>query len=528
MKSSKDIERLAKNIRIKKNTVSKDSILAGAQAALKELKETGSTYSKQNVGKIIMKSKIAKLAVAAVIFIAVMFLINYPDTSIDGASTAFAAAIDRIIHARTFSCTTILEMTYPDSEIIEGKYLFKQQLMFKEPDLERVVTLPSKWPKENIEEITITDYSNRQELIIRSAEKTATLRDMNFSYSIDAKTGELKLTELDTSIRDQLIEMSLGIFDDMGHVELDGQSVLMFQSEKNGRITTVWIDPATNLPVQFEQKWPDNNPSLILYTSIQIDTELDDELFSLEPPEGYDLKIIDADGWTDYRKKLVAKIKHLGVRCLLYAHENNNQFPSKFEDLVTSGIIAGDVLNKVLASPDEPNGPPIFQCQQADISGDPSIEVMLNEVYEESSIDDQVVVGFLDGHSELIPVKVLEQILKPWPDYKKKLVFKMSYLHWGCVHFSKEHDGEYPMELADLAGGEFSEDTIKLLQAAPGQPDGPAAIQYIPPRADTDTSTAVVFFEIYDEWPDDGIIACFADGHCEVVTDQNHFEELIK
>ena len=108
--------------------------------------------------------------------------------------------------------------------------------------------------------------------------------------------------------------------------ELDGQSVLMLQSEKNGRITKIWIDPKTNYPVQIELKWPDSDRSPVLYSSIQIDIELDDSLFSLEPPEGYTLKITNP-GWPDNKEKIGAKIRHLGLMCSIYANNNEGRFP---------------------------------------------------------------------------------------------------------------------------------------------------------------------------------------------------------
>jgi hypothetical protein len=82
--------------------------------------------------------------------------------------------------------------------------------------------------------------------------------------------------------------------------------------------------------------------------------------------------------------------------------------------------------------------------------------------------------------------------------------------------------------LKDLIGGKFSDEMIKRLQAAPDRPEGPAVIRYRPPRANAEPSTEVILFEIYDQWPEDGVVACFADGHCERIGDQNRFEESIK
>jgi len=363
------------------------------------------------IWRIIMKSRITKLAAAAVIIIVLMLGINYLGTPIDGASTVFAAAIDNVKRAQTFSCIEMFQMTYEDGGK-RGKYLMKQKWMFKEPDRERHEKLTSAppWPQ-YIGEVTIWHYGKRQRLQFRPFDKTAEFYDMSSDYEIDDKTGELKLTQLDTSLRDRLLKLSAGVVEDLGRVELEGQSVRILQSRKDKRITTVWIDSETGYPVQIEHKWTDQSRSPVMYTSIQIDTELDEALFSLEPPEGYALSV-DEFGWPDEKKKIMTKVKYLGLWCVNYANDNDDQFPSELADIATAGIITNEVLNRVLAAPDDPDGPPV--------------------------------------------------------------------------------------------------------------------IRYRPPRAGANPSSEVILYEIYGQWPEDGVVACFADGHCELIVNQNRFEQLIR
>ena len=521
---------LKKKSQIKTSSELDKKIITDALPAYEDSLKKQSASRQPNIGRLIMKGKITKLAVAAaIILIAIIFGINFTGTPIDGASTAFAAAMDSIKQARTFLCIEIFEMSYHDDEK-EGKYLLKQKWMFMEPDLERHEELTSPWEKFE-GEITIWDYSKRQRLMLRPFEKKAILRDLSYSYEVNDKTGQLQLTELDTSLRDRLLELSMGTFEDLGHVELDGKSVLKLESEKNGRVTTIWIDPKTNYPVQIEHKWPGQERSPILYTEIKIDVELDDELFSLEPPEDYELEI-DSGTWPKDKSKLATKIRNLGLLCAVYAIENNNKFPDKFEDIVTSGVTNENVLKNLLAAPDDPNGESIFRYRKPDLSildtDDKSIEVIVYEDYEGKSNDEEVAVAMLDSHTEFLPVQTLKELLKPWPAYQKNLVNKMTLLHSGCIKYAKEHEGRFPNELSELVDGIFLERVIKLLLSAPGQQDGPAVIQYIPPRSDRDISTNMVLFELYDQWPEDGIVVCFGDGHCEMITDQNVFEHLVK
>ena len=97
--------------------------------------KTQSASMQPNIWRIIMQSKIVKFSTAAVILLAILLLITYTGTSIDGASTAFAAAMDSIKKARTFSCIESFEVSYEDGGK-RGTYLFKQKWMFKEPNLE--------------------------------------------------------------------------------------------------------------------------------------------------------------------------------------------------------------------------------------------------------------------------------------------------------------------------------------------------------------------------------------------------------
>ena len=358
-----------------------------------------------------MRSRMTKYVTVAVVALVIIIGIIEIGKPVGGASAVFAAAMDSVRQARTFSCATNFEVTYEHGGK-RGEYLLKQRRMFKEPDWERHEQLSSAppWPQD-VGKVTIWHYGKRQRLQFRPFDKTAEFHDTSSDYVIDEKTGELKLTQLNTRLRDYLLKLSAGIVEDLGSVELGGQSVRMLQSRKNKRITTVWINPETNYPVQMEHKWPDQNRSRVMFTSIQIDAGLNDDLFSLEPPEGYALSV-DESVWPDYKKKMMTKLKYLGLWCVVYANDNDDQFPGELADLVALGVITEKVLHRVLAAPDDPDGPPVIRNRK-------------------------------------------------------------------------------------------------------------------PNLVDKDWSTEVILYEIYDQWPEDGVVACFADGHCERIVNQNHFEELI-
>jgi hypothetical protein len=403
MKHTENIERLIRTFCIRKRSAVKttaeldERIVRDAVLVQKTTKTEPSAAMWPGLWRMIMQSRMTKYAAGAVIvFVMIVGIVEFGKPI--GASTVFAAAMDNIRKARTFSCIEIFEVSYKDDDK-SGSYLLKQKWMFREPDLKRHEKLTSPWPQ-YVGEVTISNYGTRQELSFRPAEKTARLRDLVSDYAIDSKTGELKQTQLNTRLRDRILEWSAGAVEDLGNVKLDGQIVRMLQSRHDNRITTVWIDPQTNDPVQVEHTWTDESRSPVIITEIQIDVGLDDKLFSLEAPEDYALSV-EEPGWPDDKRKLMTKVMHLGLLCVIYAGNNDNRFPVELADLVTSGAITEEALNRVLASPDDPDGPPVIRYRKPDSTADWSTEVTLYEMYDQWP-DDGVIACFMDGHSELI------------------------------------------------------------------------------------------------------------------------------
>jgi len=404
MKNIGDIEELVErsylnNLQVPADAEMDERILGDAVTKMEESRKTGSASVGPNIWRIIMKSRMTKLAAAAVIALVIVLGVVELGKSVGGANVVFAAAMDSVREAGTFSCIEISEVSYQDGEE-RGTYLSKQRRMFKEPNWERHEQLTSPWPM-YIGEITITNYDTRQRLVLRPAERTATLHDVSSEYRIDEETDDLELTQLNTRIRDRLLEWSAEAVEDIGNVELDGQSVRLLRSRKNNRIMTVWIDPETNYPVQIEITCTNHDHPPVMFTSIRIDTYLDDNLFSLEPPEGYTLSIRE-ESWPDYKKKMLTKIKYLGLWCVVYANDNDDQFPEDLGDLVKFGVVTEDALNKALTAPDDPDGPPVFRCRKRNTdSKDWANEIILYEIYDQWP-KDGIVACFADGHSELI------------------------------------------------------------------------------------------------------------------------------
>ena len=304
------------------------------------------------------------------------------------AQEAFAAAIAGAQKARTFSCKEVLQSR-------RNGQVYERSIIFKEPYRER-----SEWLSgvASVGDVTITDYGQRRRLRFFPANKLAELDDISSEYEVKTGSGELKLTELDTSIRDRMLALRAEAVEDLGNVELAGQSVRLLQSRQGDRVTKVWVHPQTGLPVQIAVDRPE---WLRMYTSIQIDAEVDDALLSLEPPAGYTLI---GDGprkrVSDDKAKIIAKMRHLLVACCSYANSHNNQYPKELSDLQSEGITP-ETLKSILAAPDQPDGPPVLRYRQPPVGATPTKAVLLYQAFDQWP-QGGIWVGFGDAHCELI------------------------------------------------------------------------------------------------------------------------------
>jgi len=93
MRPAENIEKLVKNINIDTNAKIDEAVLGEVVEAFEKSKVKKTSAIEQNIWRIIMKSKITKLAAAAVIIVAVLIGLNQFSGSIDGSNVAFADMI---------------------------------------------------------------------------------------------------------------------------------------------------------------------------------------------------------------------------------------------------------------------------------------------------------------------------------------------------------------------------------------------------------------------------------------------------
>ena len=96
MRPANNIDKLIKKLHISASAKLDKRVHSGISMALEESEKTKSAKLEPKIWRIIMKSRITKLAAAAVIIIAVLAGINYFGGSIDGSGVAWAELVQRV------------------------------------------------------------------------------------------------------------------------------------------------------------------------------------------------------------------------------------------------------------------------------------------------------------------------------------------------------------------------------------------------------------------------------------------------
>jgi len=237
-----------------------------------------------------MKSRITKFAVAAVIIVAVLIGINYFDGSIDGASVTFADVIQPLLTAETGSFKMTIDVVDSGLDWINcgDETVQTIEVVFAGPGRTRW-DIPTG-------EVLIANMWEGKVMILQPAKMQAAVMQVGPPGVIPTHNRFNKVLELR-----QLIQYVLDAEDTnedsvqfLGEREIDGVTCVGFYMTvpvHHGDIT-VWADVKSRLPIRIEQTM---GKQTALVSNIAYDIELDESLFSVEPPKGYSVPTPEAE-----------------------------------------------------------------------------------------------------------------------------------------------------------------------------------------------------------------------------------------
>jgi outer membrane lipoprotein-sorting protein len=103
MRPAENIGKMIKNINIETNAKTDQAVLGDIAKAFEESKKNKSVIIQPSIWRIIMKSKVTKLAIVALIVIAVLIAISQYGGSIGGTSVVWADVVKNTEQARAFT-----------------------------------------------------------------------------------------------------------------------------------------------------------------------------------------------------------------------------------------------------------------------------------------------------------------------------------------------------------------------------------------------------------------------------------------
>ena len=279
MRPTENIENIIKKFDIDINTKRDQEILDEIQQARASSKQSKSSFSVIDLWRTIMKSKMTKFAVAAVIIIAISIGINQFGGSIDGASVAWANAMEHFVTAQTARFDLSIE--------------FGEQ----EPQTSSFLYDAKGYIRQNMANGTVNfvDYNRNKVFSLVPDSNVVVIRDVRKS---DFHTA---LYDIFTKLQDliqQAIDLGYGPVKSIGTKNIDGHTAYGYCVETTGQsqqspslywqgkgTLTIWADAETDFPLIL--KWHNNITDTVTVSNICLNVVFSPDELSITIPDGY-------------------------------------------------------------------------------------------------------------------------------------------------------------------------------------------------------------------------------------------------
>lgn len=308
MNNANDIKKIFEKAVVETNPSKDEKILENITAAYKQTNKARPEKVELNINiwRTIMKSPIIKLTVAAVIIIAAVIGISYFLSTSGGP--AWADVIKPIFTAETVKYDMIIGQEGSGAVITD---------MVKGSKIRRNV--------EGTDQASIIDLESSKVMVLEETTKTVFYIDLKNLPSIPNYTEHLKnlITKLESSPEFRVQKL--------GEKVVDGKEAVGFLATCEGAEVTIWADAKTAVPIRIEQKEPNLN---VICKNYQFDIEMDDSLFSMDVPSGYQLQQLQID-LQGTEENFIAGLK------MLAEISDDKTFPQD----VSLGYIAKNALN---------------------------------------------------------------------------------------------------------------------------------------------------------------------------------------
>ncbi len=256
----------------------------------------------------------ATLKIAASLLAAAGGVYLFSSPYLVGSPVTFTEVAVKIQKAHTLAYTT-------KSKVPGQPYPLSVRTLFKEPGHMRCESVPAG------ASVVISDTRDGKYLMLNPATKSAVILEGKLPGS--PKPGSLDIAASEVAHFRKLADNQGEPVGErlIGNIRARGFRA----ATAPGYETVVWANPQTRLPVQLDVSAPYGDQTVRSTVSdIQLDLDLDDSLFSLEPPQGYTVtkQNLIALGEKDDGSPEAA----IAALLRLYAENSGGNFPKRLDD----------------------------------------------------------------------------------------------------------------------------------------------------------------------------------------------------
>jgi hypothetical protein len=290
MQPADDIKKLIDESRMESSSQVDRRILADALEDLEKRRADGATRSSPGVWRILMSNRMTKWAVAAVVALAVILGLSL--FTGDGTSKVYARMIDQLHKAQTLTYSIVSRTGQENMPTVRMDIAFKtvgDTGWLRTATADGYITVVEATP-DGVRGISLIPDT-----------KSYVVFDMAHVPDDPGKDPWATVESL-RALPAQADEV-------LGRNEFDGRVLDGYRVRQPDTTTTVWIDPRTGDLVRAEVAFGDAPGMDMILSDIRVDAPLDDALFSVAPPEGYEPVQVAADVSTVTEKDFIEYLR---------------------------------------------------------------------------------------------------------------------------------------------------------------------------------------------------------------------------
>lgn len=210
------------------------------------------------------KTKLTSVMAAAILIISLgIYLVPWSKDP----GKAFAAVAEQFEKAKTFTCKIFIKQ--------EGLPDMDQELLYKAPGYARI-------------NITINDELSHIGIINMVDKKGINILPSMKQY-IETDVNNVTEEQFQIDLIDNLRTLPKFADEILGKREIDGRMLQGYLVKEEGMKRTVWLDANTEELVRIDMEFLNITGVNYAMTDFEFDVALDDSLFDLTPPKGYEM-----------------------------------------------------------------------------------------------------------------------------------------------------------------------------------------------------------------------------------------------